>query len=159
MTKEGMRAVCASGEAASIDLGIGGALSNRVTIVVAALAQEIGRHHQSVCVSADGNFSAPATDLNWLKLAELRPVGRTVLVGLLRGINDLIQTESFHQLNLVLSSINVSDATSQALLAIARYSAPARAKLSEWRPFVDKVRLELGRRGEDTETLMTGLPG
>lgn len=122
-----------------------------------AWAKEFGRL-KHVCLYRDGSVGSPPRELNWLKLLSQKPANRSVLVGLLDSINQLIIDKSFHQLSLVLASIGGGAETTEALVAVARYTAPARAQLPAWRSYVRRVRAELTKRGEDVEALMVGLP-
>ena len=120
-------------------------------------AREFSRSRH-VCVYRDGSVGTPALDLGWLSLISLKPPGRTVLAGLLKGVNELIEGENFDQLSKVLAAVEMKDATPEALIALARYTSPARARLNAWRAFVREVREELSSRGVEVDRLMVGLP-
>lgn len=109
-------------------------------------------------VSHDGTLATQQVDLTWLKLLRVEPVGRTVLTGLLNGANSLISEGNFDDLDRILRSVDVADATPQALVALARYTAPVSPRLPSWRGFVSKVRGHLATTLDDVNGLMVGLP-
>ena len=85
-----------------------------------------------------------------LKPADLMPV--------IAGLTNLLKVNDFAEIDRLLESVKVSDATPEMLVALLRTTYPVRHKpLRYWPKLLRDVRAELAARHLDSERILRGL--
>ncbi len=73
------------------------------------------------------------------------------------GLNALLKNRSFDELNLIIGMVHPQRLSPELMLTFARLTFPVRDFLSNWFPFVRKIKNELDRRELDSKKLLKGL--
>jgi hypothetical protein len=110
-------------------------------------------------------LSAPShaffsSDLKWLFSAMRGGPKRSSseqLMCAIAGLNALLKNRSFDELNLIMGMVRPQRLSPELMLTFARLTFPVRDFLSNWFPFVRKIKNELDRRELDPKKLLKGL--
>lgn len=79
------------------------------------------------------------------------------IVELCNTLSTMLHFGQFAEVDALMRNIEVSQTSTEELVAWCRYSYCANFHLQEWKNLVNKVESELLNRGEDAERILRGL--
>lgn len=72
-------------------------------------------------------------------------------------VDDLLLAGRFGECDAILRSADAGEWSATLLVGLLTVTLPARGRLAERAPFVERTRAELAGRGRDTKALLSGL--
>ncbi len=80
-----------------------------------------------------------------------------VLLPFYKNIRSLMLKGNFQAFNILLNSIQISDTSEVLMIGLLRLTNPWKSQVSSWKSFLNKVNIELSKRGHSSEKLLYGL--